>query len=475
MIVRTRFAPSPTGYLHLGGVRTALYCWLHAKKTGGKFILRIEDTDRERSTVQATENILASLRWLGLTWDEGPFYQMQHLPRYYEVAQTLINNGHAYYCYCSKEHLEELHQQQLANKQKPKYDGHCRALPLKQPRADQAYVVRFRNPDSGAVHFIDLIRGEITINNVELDDVILIRSDGVPTYNFSVVVDDIDMQITHVLRGEDHIGNTPRQINIYQALQTKSPQYAHVPMILTESGERLSKRHGALSVLQYRRDGFLKEALLNYLVRLGWSHGDQEIFSIEEMQQLFDIEHINKAAARMNYDKLIWLNQHYLKTLPAEYLAEELAWQFTELKIAIDDQAPPLSEIIVAQRERVTTMQELALRSRCFVTEFEQIDPEAATKHLSAQILPPLRDTMQVLQDLPDSATGGWGDKEAIHQIIINQAEKLGLKLGKLAQPIRVAVSGSSVSPPIDITLRLIGKKRAIARLANAIKWIENN
>ena len=328
--VRTRFAPSPTGYLHIGGARTALYCWLYARKTQGTFILRIEDTDLERSTPESVQAILDGMQWLGLNYDEGPYYQTKHFARYKEVIQQLIDEGKAYRCYCSKERLEKLREEQTAKKEKPRYDGFCRE---RTSKGEGAYVVRFKNPLEGVVEFDDLIRGKLSFANTELDDLIIARSDGTPTYNFTVVVDDWDMKITHVIRGDDHINNTPRQINILRALGATPPFYAHVPMILGSDGKRLSKRHGAVGVMQYREDGFLPEALLNYLVRLGWSHGDQEIFSISELIDYFAIEDINRAPAAFNREKLLWLNQHYMKTSDRDHVARELLWHMEKLGI----------------------------------------------------------------------------------------------------------------------------------------------
>src|SRR5512143_3034880 len=312
MTIRTRFAPSPTGYLHIGGARTALFSWLYARRHGGTFILRIEDTDLERSTAESVNVILEGMTWLGLEYDEGPFFQTHRFDRYKEVIKQLLDDGKAYKCYCTKDELEAMREEQMANKQKPRYDGRCRHRT--EPREGHEYVVRFRNPEEGQTIVDDRVRGRVVFSNSELDDLIIARSDGSPTYNFVVVVDDMDMKITHVIRGDDHLNNTPRQINILKALGYEPPRYAHVPMILGSDGARLSKRHGAVSVMQYRDDGFLPEALLNYLVRLGWSNGDQEIFSIDEMIRLFDVSNVHTSAAAFNPEKLLWLNQHYLKT-----------------------------------------------------------------------------------------------------------------------------------------------------------------
>lgn len=454
MTVITRFAPSPTGYLHVGGARTALYCWLYARKTKGKFILRIEDTDLERSTQESVQAILDGMNWLNLQHDEGPYYQTKRFDRYQEVIDQLLREGKAYRCYCSKERLEQLREEQMANKEKPRYDGFCSE---KSNGKDDGYVIRFRNPKDGVVEFDDLIRGKLSFSNHELDDLIIARSDGTPTYNFTVVVDDWDMNITHVIRGDDHINNTPRQINILRALGATPPSYAHVPMILGSDGKRLSKRHGAVSVMQYREEGYLPEALLNYLVRLGWSHGDQEIFSIDEMIQFFEISDINKAAAAFNTEKLLWLNQHYIKTSDPEHVAKELAWHMQQLEIDISN-GPALTDIVKAQAERAKTLREMAEKSRIFYTDI-QYNEEARNKNITAEIIPALAAIHDGLAQLSD-----W-KKEAIHQVIADTADKLSLKLGKVAQPLRVAVTGDTISPSIDVTIALLGKEKTLERL----------
>ena len=458
MTVVTRFAPSPTGYLHVGGARTALYCWLYAKKTKGKFILRIEDTDTERSTQESVDAILNAMQWLDLHYDEGPYYQTQRFDRYRAISEQLLQEGKAYRCYCSKERLEKLRNSQIENKEKPRYDGHCRDLKTAQ---EGNYVIRFRNPASGVVEFDDIIRGKLTFNSTELDDLIILRSDGTPTYNFTVVVDDLDMKITHVIRGDDHINNTPRQINILKALGVTPPLYAHVSMILGSDGKRLSKRHGAVSVMQYREEGFLPEALLNYLVRLGWSHGDQEIFSREELIALFDIKGINKAPAAFNMEKLLWLNQHYLKTSPPDHVAKELAWHMQRLDIDVS-QGPPLTDIVQAQAERSKTLKEMAEKSRYFYGTVH-FNEEAVKKHLTVEEVPALT----ILQEELGRLTT-WS-KEPLHQTIQQVSEKLGVKMGKIAQPLRVALTGDTVSPPIDITLALLGRETTLSRLNNAL------
>ncbi len=462
MTVVTRFAPSPTGYLHVGGARTALYCWLYARKTQGKFILRIEDTDLERSTQESVQAILDGMRWLNLSYDEGPYYQTQHFDRYKAVIAQLVEEGKAYRCYCSKERLENLRNAQMENKEKPRYDGFCRD---RQDQPTGSYVIRFKNPVDGVVEFDDLIRGKLAFSNQELDDLIIARSDGTPTYNFTVVVDDWDMRITHVIRGDDHINNTPRQINILRALGATPPSYAHVPMILGSDGKRLSKRHGAVGVMQYREEGFLPEALLNYLVRLGWSHGDQEIFSLDEMINYFEIHDINNSPAAFNTEKLLWLNQHYIKTSDPARVAEELAWHMQQLGIDIT-QGPPLTEIVKAQAERAKTLREMAEKSQYFYQNDVIYNPDSVSKHLTPDVKPALAEVHAQLANLPT-----W-DKEAIHQVIVDVCEKLGLKMGKVAQPIRVAVTGDTMSPSIDVTLCLLGRERVLDRLGSIDKLV---
>ncbi|WP_423063419.1 glutamate--tRNA ligase [Candidiatus Paracoxiella cheracis] len=457
--VRTRFAPSPTGYLHVGGARTALFSWLFARKHGGTFILRIEDTDVERSTKESMDAILQGMEWLHLDYDEGPYYQSHRFDRYRDVIQQLLDSGHAYKCYCTKERLEALRTEQQKQKQKPRYDGHCRDLSPRE--SNEPYVIRFRNPKEGMVTFEDMIRGTITISNNELDDLIIARTDGTPTYNLTVVVDDWDMKITHVIRGDDHINNTPRQINILKALGAELPQYGHVPMILGPDGKRLSKRHGAVSVLQYRQEGYLPEALVNYLVRLGWSYGDQEIFSRDEMIQYFDVNAISRSPAAFNPSKLIWLNQHYMKTLSPILVAEPLGDQLKKLGVDYH-QGPSLEQVVALQAERTKTLEEMAERSIYFYQDLTGYDEKAARKHLTPDIAAALKITHDRI-----AALTNW-DKEAIHQVIINVAEESGLKLGKLAQPIRVAVTGNTVSPPIDATLFLIGQQQVVDRLKRA-------
>jgi glutamyl-tRNA synthetase len=459
MTVRTRFAPSPTGLLHIGGVRTALFCWLYARRHGGVFILRIEDTDRERSTPEAVQVILDGMRWLGLDADEGPFYQTQRYPRYREVIRQWLAEGKAYHCWCSKEELEAMRNTQLARKEKPRYDGRCRAGRAAVPGVTP--VVRFKNPQDGAVFVADAVHGDVTFHNAELDDLIIERSDGNPTYNFCVVVDDHDMKVTHVIRGDDHLNNTPRQINMLRAMGVEPPVYAHLPMILGPDGTKLSKRHGAVSVLAYREAGYLPAALLNYLARLGWSHGDQEIFTLEEMTTLFDIADVNKSASAMNPDKLAWINQQHLMRLPPAKIVPELRWQLERLGVtgASDE---TLQAVILAQRERSKTLKEMAEASRFFFEAPAVYEPKAARKNLTPESAPLIAEAERTLSGLAD-----WS-APSIHAAIQALADAGGFALGKIAQPIRVAVSGGSVSPPIDQTLAILGREETIKRLQRA-------
>jgi len=466
MTIRTRFAPSPTGYLHIGGARTALLSWLHARKHGGQFILRIEDTDRERSTEESVNAILEGMNWLGLNYDEGPFYQTQRFDRYEQVIQQLLKEDKAYYCYCSKDELETMRNEQKANKQKPRYDGRCRHKT--EPVAGVKPVVRFKTPLEGQIVVDDLIRGKIVFQNNELDDLIIARSDGTPTYNLTVVVDDLDMAMTHVIRGDDHINNSPRQLHIFSALGGDLPIFAHVPMILGEDGKRLSKRHGAVGVMQYRDDGYLPEALLNYLVRLGWSHGDQEIFSLDELVSLFNIEDVNNSAAALNMSKLQWLNQHYLKTLDPAYIATQLSYHLGKLGVDPSKSGPDLASVVITQRERSKTLVEMAQSSLFFYKEFTEYDPKAAKKNLKSDTYPVLENLLTAYTDLES-----W-DKESIHKVVKDVTATMELKMGKVAQPLRVAVSGGAVSPSIDITLELLGKDLTLKRIQKALTFIEN-
>jgi glutamyl-tRNA synthetase len=461
MTVRTRFAPSPTGFLHIGGLRTALFCWLYARRHAGQFVLRIEDTDLERSTAEAIQQILDGMEWAGLVHDEGPFYQTKRFGRYRDVIEELLATGHAYRCYCTKEELEELRAAQMARGEKPRYDGRWRDRSDSRPGV--APVVRFKNPLAGEVVVNDVVHGPVAFQNSELDDLIIARSDGTPTYNFCVVVDDMDMEITHVIRGDDHLNNTPRQMNMLLALGRKPPVYAHLPMILGPDGAKLSKRHGAVSVLQYRDDGFLPEAVLNYLVRLGWSRGDQEIFSIEEMIGLFDIADVNKSASAFNFDKLAWLNQQHMMHAPAARIAAVLRWHLERAGIVADDGAQ-LEAIVLVQRERAKTLKEMAANSVFFFRAPAAYDDKAVRKHVTPEIIAALHEVSAALENLPD-----WS-APAIHEVLEALAGAKGLNLGKLAQPIRLAVCGGTVSPPIDATLAILGRPESLRRLALALR-----
>jgi glutamyl-tRNA synthetase len=467
MTIRTRFAPSPTGYLHIGGIRTALFSWLYARQHKGEFVLRIEDTDRERSTQASVDAILDGMQWLGLQHDLGPFYQTKRFDLYNEAIDQLLATGQAYYCYCSKERIDKLRTKQMANKEKPRYDGHCRNIDTILNTGVKP-VIRFKNPQKGEVIIRDLIKGDVIVQNKELDDLIIARSDGTPTYNLTVVVDDWQMGITHVIRGDDHLNNTPRQINILQALGATIPQYAHVPMILGSDGQRLSKRHGAVNVMNYRDEGYLPQALLNYLVRLGWSHGDQEIFSLAEMIELFDLKSVNSAASTFNPDKLLWLNQQYIKTTAAEELVEHLQFHCDQLSIDTKN-GPNLTEIIKLQAERAKTLKEMAENSRFFFSDTVELNEKAAKKHLKPAIYDALANLCTEFEQMKT-----W-QADAIHALIHKVAEKYELKLGKIAQPLRVAVTGGTVSPSIDATVYLIGKNRSIARIKQALTFMNEN
>ena len=459
MTVRTRFAPSPTGMLHIGGVRTALFSWLYAKHHGGTFILRVEDTDRERSTDEATQVILDGMRWLGMTADEGPFYQTQRMDRYREVIDQWLVEKKAYRCYCTREELEELRAGQMAAKQNPRYDGRCRDRT--DVREGVPFVIRFKNPLDGTVVVDDQVHGRVVFENTQLDDLIIARSDGTPTYNFCVVVDDWDMAITHVVRGDDHLNNTPRQINMLRALGATPPVYAHLPMILGSDGAKLSKRHGAVSVLQYQEEGYLPGALLNYLVRLGWSHGDQEVFTLEEMIQYFDIKDVNKSASAFNPEKLLWLNQQHIMKAPVSVLAAGLREQLLLLGVDTHDQSL-LEGVANILRERARTLKEMAQTGLYFFRDFETYDEKSARKNLTAEAAPILAALGEALEALPD-----W-KAQAVHEVISAVAAQFNVGMGKVAQPLRVAVCGTGVSPPIDTTLALISKTTVLARLHRA-------
>jgi len=460
--IRTRFAPSPTGFLHIGGARTALFCWLAARATGGEFVLRIEDTDRARSTAGSVQAILEGLRWLELDPDEGPYYQSERSALYQAAIERLVDNGLAYRCYCSRERLERLRTEAMERGDKPRYDGHCRH------RGDVPEgitpVIRFRNPDDGEVAFTDRVRGPISISNRELDDLVIQRADGTPTYNFAVVVDDLDMNINLVIRGDDHVNNTPRQINLYHALGAEAPQFAHVPMILGDDGARLSKRHGAVSVLAWRELGYLPDALVNYLARLGWSHGDREQFSRAELVELFSIDEVNRKASRFDTEKLDWLNQHYLRTLPIERIEAELDWHLRGAGLE-PSAGPPAEALIRVQAERCRTLAEIVAHSRPFYADFEDFDPAAAKKHLRPVAAAPLQAVRAALADCD------WVP-EALGEAVRATAERLEVGMGKIGQPLRVALVGHGSSPAIDQTLWLVGRERALARIDRALAFI---
>ncbi|EOW2372045.1 glutamate--tRNA ligase [Cronobacter sakazakii] len=464
MKIKTRFAPSPTGYLHVGGARTALYSWLFARNQGGEFVLRIEDTDLERSTPEAIEAIMDGMNWLSLEWDEGPYFQTKRFDRYNAVIDEMLAAGTAYKCYCSKDRLEALREEQMAKGEKPRYDGRCRHS-HEHHADDEPCVVRFANPQDGSVVFDDQIRGPIEFSNLELDDLIIRRTDGSPTYNFCVVVDDWDMEITHVIRGEDHINNTPRQINILKALGAPVPLYAHVSMINGDDGKKLSKRHGAVSVMQYRDDGYLPEALLNYLVRLGWSHGDQEIFSREEMIKFFTLDAVSKSASAFNTDKLLWLNHHYINTLAPEYVATHLQWHIEQENIDTRN-GPQLAELVKLLGERCKTLKEMAQTCRYFYEDFNEFDADAAKKHLR----PVARQPLEVVRDKLAALTD-W-TAENVHHAIQATADELEVGMGKVGMPLRVAVTGAGQSPGLDVTVHAIGKSRSVERINKALAFI---
>ena len=458
-MIRTRFAPSPTGYLHIGGARTALFAWAYARHHQGSFILRIEDTDVARSTPEAVQAILDGMDWLGLDADEGPFYQMQRMARYKEVIAQMLAAGTAYHCYTSREELEALRAEQEANKQKPRYDGRWRPgpRPLPAPPPGVQPVVRFRNPEQGVVAWDDLVKGRIEIANAELDDFIIARADGTPTYNFCVVVDDWDMRISHVIRGDDHVNNTPRQINVLQALGAPVPYYGHLPMILGDDGQKLSKRHGAVSVMQYDEDGYLPEAVLNYLARLGWSHGDEEIFSLEQFCRWFDFDHVTASAAQFNTEKLNWLNAHYLKLADDGRLAREVRHRLARQGVDVSA-AVPLEKVIALYKERVANLNQLAdaIHPFCITSE---ASAELIAQHLGATARAALATLHGKLAELAD-----W-QAAALSQAIKQTLASHSLKMPQLAIPLRVVLLGQAQSPSIDAVLEVLGRERVLARL----------
>jgi len=462
MTVHTRFAPSPTGFLHIGGARTALFSWAFAKKHKGDFILRIEDTDVARSTPEAVQAILDGMGWLGLDYNEGPFYQMQRMDRYKEVIQKMLDEGSAYYCYCSKEELEALREMQMQQGVKPRYDGRWRPEAgklLPTPPQDIPAVIRFKNPKDGHVVWNDLVKGEISIANQELDDLIIARADGTPTYNFCVVVDDWEMGITQVIRGDDHVNNTPRQINMLKALGATIPQYAHLSMILGDDGQKLSKRHGAVSVMQYDDEGYLPEAVLNYLARLGWSHGDEEIFSMQQFCEWFDLDHITPSAAQFNTEKLRWLNAHYIKQASSDYLVNDVTKRLVKLNVRVTE-APNLAAVIELYKERAHTLNELA-SSIAYFYQKPLVDQVAAGKHLTAEIKPAMQKLTEALSKVEWQA-------EAINHVLNDVVTEFQLKFPKVAMPLRVMLTGIAKSPSIDQVMVLLGRDEVMMRINDA-------
>jgi glutamyl-tRNA synthetase len=455
--VRTRFAPSPSGKLHFGVAKIALYCWLFAEHHGGQFILRIEDTDQARSTPQATQEIITALHWLGLYYHEGLYFQSKRAQNYQAVLEKLLKTGHAYCCSCSSERLQALRNAQMAQGVKPRYDGYCRYHPTSSA-GNGLKVVRFKNPEAGIVTVEDRILGTVHFNNTELDDFILARSDGTPTYNFTVVVDDYELEITHVIRGNDHLNNTPRQINLFKALNAPIPVYMHLPMVHSDEGKKLSKREGATSIMEYRAMGFLPDAIINYLARLGWSHGDQEIFSREELIRYFDGQHLSKAPAIFNYDKLLWLNQYYLKNTHPARVAEAFA-PFTQSWTPDPYPLPDLSDIVIAQRDRVKTLQEMAQKSQFFYEE-----PTGDLQPPPIEVLPGIKDLIIQLQQLEQ-----W-EKINIYAALKDVMDKHQLKPNQLFQTLRRLLAGATISPPVDTTIALLGKQRVLARLRKVIQ-----
>ena len=464
MRVRTRFAPSPTGYLHLGGARTALFNWLLARKMGGEFVLRVEDTDRERSTDESVQAIMDGMQWLGLDYDEGPFFQTERYDLYRDVSRRLLESGHAYHCYCSKERLDEMRETATREKRKPRYDGTCRHRTEPVPGVEP--VLRFKTPESGSVVIDDLVKGRIEIENSELDDLVICRSDGNPTYNLTVVADDIDMGITHVVRGDDHINNTPRQIHIFNALGAPLPKFAHLPMILGDDGKRMSKRHGAVSVMQYQADGIMPQALLNYLARLGWSHGDQELFTIDELMELFALEDCQRSGSVFDNTKLLWVNQQHMLKLDNETLGSMLAQELSNAQVDIAS-GPKPERLAVVLRDRSQTMKEMFKQSGIYYTDKIIYDEKSASKQLRPVALPVMSALVEKLAGLEN-----WLSVD-LKECLNSLAEELEIGFGKIGQPLRVALTGGSASPDIADTLEMIGKERSIARVKQAVSFIE--
>jgi glutamyl-tRNA synthetase len=461
--VRTRFPPSPTGYLHIGGARTALFNWLFARHHGGRFILRIEDTDVTRSTPEAVEAILESMRWLGLDWDEGPFFQSDRLEIYRSHVQMLLEGGKAYRCYCKLEDLEKKREQAIKEKKKPKYDGTCRNL--QPPFPEGPYAIRFRCPQEGQTAFHDLVKGDIGFENLELDDLIILRSDGMPTYNLAVVVDDVTMGVTHVIRGDDHVNNTPRQILLFHAFSYPLPKFAHVPMILGPDRARLSKRHGAQSVLAYRDMGYLPEGLINYLVRLGWSHGDQEFFTVSELIEKFTLENVGTSSGMFDPEKLRAINGEHIKTTPTEDLARELIPRMRARGYPVEE-GEKLNRIVGSLQERAKTLEEMADQAEFFYRETIDYDEKAAAKFLSGDTLAALERIIENIQTMERL------DHERLEIMFRDAAEQMGIKLGNVAQPVRVALTGRTASPGLFEIMDILGKERVLKRLRRAVASI---
>jgi len=466
MTVRTRFAPSPTGFLHVGGARTALFSWLYAKQQGGQFVLRVEDTDRERSTEESVQAILDGMTWLGLSADEGPIFQTDRFDRYAEVIERFSDEGKAYRCYCTREELDAMREEQMANKQKPRYNGCCRDR-QSAPSPDAPFVVRFRNPLDGVVTWEDAVYGRIEIANTELDDLIIARTDGTPTYNFCVVVDDLDMNITHVVRGDDHINNTPRQINMMQAMDAQLPVFAHLPMILGDDGKRLSKRHGAVSVMAYKEAGYLPQALLNYLVRLGWSHGDQEEFTVEQMIELFSLSAVNRSGSVFNTEKLDWLNGQYIKALPADELSSVFTDALATASVTTED-GPDVAAVAELLRDRSNTFVSMVEQSLFFYQPLAGYDEKAAKKNFKQAAVAPLEAIRAKLSEV-----NNWNAEE-VHSAIESTVAELEVGFGKVALPLRIATTGGTASPALDATLAVLGQATTLQRVDDAVSYIKS-
>ncbi|QFQ32813.1 glutamate--tRNA ligase [Buchnera aphidicola (Aphis fabae)] len=467
MKVKTRFAPSPTGNLHIGSIRTALYSWLFARRHNGKFVLRIEDTDFERSKALSVQSIFQGLKWLGLNWDEGPYFQTERLERYKEVIEIMLKTGNAYKCYCSPNKIEEERFKQLSEGKKPRYTGVCRNLQTKYG-INKKYTVRFKNPTFGTVTFEDKIRGKITFNNIELDDLIIQRSNGIPTYNFCVVIDDLDMNITHVIRGEDHINNTPRQINILKSLKANIPIYAHVSMILNENGKKFSKRDDAENIMNYYKKGFLPEALINYIIRLGWSYGNQEIFTLSELKKLFNLNAINKSASAFSMKKLLWLNKYYINNLPLDYVAKLLK-DYMENETINIEKGPNLECLLNLYKNRYHTLKDISCSLRFFYEEFKFFDIKSDNKYLILKSFSILKEIYKKLQQC------SFWTIEILSKIINNQSIKSNIELKEINMLLRVVLTGNMHSPNISSIMFLLGKEKTLFRLKKAMIFIEKN